>query len=101
MLTSTSLRETSSTLSPKSSKQLRSVPQSFVPAEEVNKIMRRAHWDEDHERWILEGVQYAGNNAKLKRPMSAAGQRRPVSDYARIAAAMGDNNPRFRYGLRP
>lgn len=63
--------------------------------------MRRAHWDEDHERWILEGVQYAGNNAKLKRPMSAAGQRRPVSDYARIAAAMGDNNPRFRYGLRP
>ncbi|GAQ91439.1 Kinesin-like protein [Klebsormidium nitens] len=70
--------------------------ESFVPPEEVNKIMRRAHWDEDHERWILEGVQYAGNNAKAKRPISAAGQRRPISDYARIAVAMGENNPRFK-----
>lgn len=30
-----------------------------------------------------------------KRPVSASGQRRPVSDFAKLASAMGDMNPRY------
>jgi hypothetical protein len=30
----------------------------------------------------------------LKRPVSASGQRRPMSDFAKLANAMGDMNPR-------
>ncbi|GBG62900.1 hypothetical protein CBR_g34272 [Chara braunii] len=69
--------------------------ESFIPPEEVGKIMRKAHWDEEHEQWVIEHLSYAGNNHKVKRPVSAVGQRRPVSDYARIASAMGDQNPRY------
>eukprot|EP00899_Mesostigma_viride_P027813 jgi/Mesvir1/8216/Mv12506-RA.2 len=67
--------------------------ENFIPPEE---IMRRAHWEEERETWVLERLSQAGNNLKSKRPVSAAGQKRPISDYAKAAAAMGDQNPRFK-----
>lgn len=36
----------------------------------------------------------ARGESAVKRPMSAAGQRRPTSDFAKLASAMGDMNPR-------
>jgi len=34
-----------------------------------------------------------------KRPKSASGNRRPVSEYAKMAARMG-GNPRFKVGVK-
>jgi kinesin family protein 3/17 len=59
-------------------------------------VMRRAHWDEEREVWVLERLADVGKRdvGTLKRPVSAAGQRRPMSDFAKLANAMGDMNPR-------
>ena len=66
---------------------------NFIPPEEVKKIEDRATWDEENGRWNLKNIEFAGNNVR-KRPTSAASQRRPVSEYAKLAASSGD--PRFR-----
>eukprot|EP00232_Nephroselmis_pyriformis_P005630 CAMPEP_0182914054 /NCGR_PEP_ID=MMETSP0034_2-20130328/38355_1 /TAXON_ID=156128 /ORGANISM="Nephroselmis pyriformis, Strain CCMP717" /LENGTH=720 /DNA_ID=CAMNT_0025050787 /DNA_START=56 /DNA_END=2214 /DNA_ORIENTATION=+ len=42
------------------------VASSFIPPEEQHKIVQRAHWDEANEAWIIERIQYAGNNVKSK-----------------------------------
>ena len=76
----------------------------FVPPEESKKIGSKAQWDDEHECWLLERLSddldenEVPNNKGVpvsKRPQSAGG-RRPTTDYARIANAMGDQNPRFR-----
>ena len=67
--------------------------------------MKRAFFDEDDDNWKLQaliesnagsaiGGGGGGNGGALKRPVSAAGQRRPVSEYAKIAARGG--NPRYK-----
>jgi hypothetical protein len=62
-------------------------------------VMRRAHWDEEREVWVLERLSDVGRRdggSGFKRPVSAAGARRPVTDFAKAVAAAGDMNPRFR-----
>ena len=67
--------------------------------------MKRAFFDEDDDNWKLQplcesnagsaiGGSGGSGNGLLKRPVSAAGQRRPVSEYAKTAARGG--NPRYR-----
>ena len=72
---------------------------SFIPSDDVQKIMRRANWDEETETWILEQLP-ASNAANRpnsgKRPVSAANSKRPTSGYAKLVSAMGDLNPRFK-----
>ena len=47
--------------------------------------------------WVLERLSdISKRDGGLKRPVSAAGARRPVSEYARLASAAGDLNPRFK-----
>lgn len=74
------------------------VIEAFIPSEEVQKVMRRAHWDEEREVWVLERLSDIGkrDTGNVKRPVSASGQRRPTSDFAKLANAMGDMNPRFK-----
>ena len=69
---------------------------SFVPPEDAKKIEGRAVWDETTETWGLQKPQPEKPQAQAKRPMSAAGIRRPTSDYAKMATAQGDHNPRFK-----
>jgi len=73
---------------------------SFVPREECEKVKKRAVWDDEHEGWVLERLTSAKSTSKMKRPVSASMNKRPVSDYAKIASAMGDqvggSNPRFK-----
>lgn len=59
-------------------------------------VMKRAHWDYEREVWVLERLSDMGRREQpmSKRPVSASGQRRPVSDFAKLANAMGDMNPR-------
>ena len=78
---------------------------SFIPIEETKKVMKRAQWDDEREAWLLErltnissgsGVSDPAQSATLRRPVSASGAKRPVSEYAKVAAALGDQNPRFK-----
>lgn len=61
-------------------------------------VIRRAHWDDEGEVWVLERLSdiTKRDNSLMRRPVSAAGARRPVSEYARLATAAGDLNPRFK-----
>ena len=69
---------------------------AFVPKEEVDKIERRAVWDEDEDEWVLKEIRIS-KNVQGKRPSSAVGLKQPTSEYARIAQGLGDTNTRFRH----
>ena len=72
---------------------------SFIPVEETKKVMKRAQWDEEKDAWLLERLTPVDSDAAgggLRRPQSASGAKRPVSEYAKVAAALGDQNPRFK-----
>eukprot|EP01137_Pigoraptor_chileana_P035052 Opistho-2@28502 len=69
---------------------------NFIPPEEVVKIEKRAIFDEEKDEWVLVTQAHVGHASKVKRPMSAVGHKRPVSEYARMASAMGDRNPRYK-----
>jgi hypothetical protein len=56
---------------------------NFVPPEESKKIERRSRWNEELDSWIIARLEFAGNNIRPRRPVSAAGLRRPETDYAR------------------
>lgn len=74
-----------------------SVIEAFVPPNDVTAIECRAKWDVDEEEWVLaQRTIEEGLSIRSKRPQSATGARRHVSDYARINAAMGDRNPRYK-----
>lgn len=62
--------------------------ENFIPEEEKNKILSRIHFDEEEDCWILKNTE-ASNIETIKRPTSVPGARRPISEYARIALAMG------------
>lgn len=73
----------------------------FVPQEEVQKVMKRAAWDNETETWRLErlggdSTESGGDAAKARRPMSASNSRRPTSAFAKAQILQGDLNPRFK-----
>jgi hypothetical protein len=53
-------------------------------------VRKQMVWDEQREQWVLQALSPSVNKIPLKRPVSASTQKRPVSDYAKIASAMGD-----------
>lgn len=69
--------------------------ENFIPVEDKTKVMNRAVYDEDEDMWKLKPLANKNTQTMAKRPTSALGNRRPVSEYARVAAAMG-GNPRFK-----
>ncbi|XP_015191311.1 PREDICTED: kinesin-like protein KIF3B [Polistes dominula] len=62
--------------------------ENFIPEEEKNKILSRIHYDEEEDCWNLNNPE-TSNIEKIERPTSIPGARRPISEYARIALAMG------------
>nr|XP_005284177.1 kinesin-like protein KIF3C isoform X1 [Chrysemys picta bellii] len=71
--------------------------ENFIPPEEKNKIMNRLYYDCEEDQWKFQPLVPAGgsNNQMKKRPTSAVGYKRPISQYARVAMAMG-SHPRYR-----
>ena len=70
---------------------------SFVPPEVAAKTTDRAHWEEEVEQWVLERMSATADVAEdARRPVSVPGSKRPTSDHARVAAALGDLNPRYK-----
>ncbi|XP_033367417.1 kinesin-like protein KIF3C [Parus major] len=71
--------------------------ENFIPPEEKNKIMNRLYFDSDEDQWKFQPlVPTGGNSSQMKRrPTSAVGYKRPISQYARVAMARR-SHPRFR-----
>ncbi|KAL5007549.1 hypothetical protein ScPMuIL_016355 [Solemya velum] len=69
--------------------------ENFIPHEEKTKITNRAYFDEDEDCWRLKLLSNKNTQTMAQRPQSALGNRRPLSEYARMASAMG-GNPRFK-----
>jgi hypothetical protein len=87
--------------------------------EEVDKVLQRAHWDDESEMWVLEHLSDTHPAAPLlaggggansgsqqlpyglmpgsSRPYAVPGLRRPVSAFTKAALMSGDMNPRFRW----
>ena len=68
--------------------------ENFVPCEEKERVLTRAQFDEEEDVWRL-GPSRPSSGPISKRPVSAAGSRRPVSEYARMLGSIG-GNPRYR-----
>ncbi|CAJ0937577.1 unnamed protein product [Ranitomeya imitator] len=95
------------------------IEKNFIPPEEKNKIMNRLYYDAEEDQWKFHPLVPPGNSvfkAKLisavllpvvafmeaevestmkRRPSSAVGYKRPISQYARVAMVMG-YHPRYR-----
>jgi len=71
--------------------------ENFVPFAVGSKMESRAFWDEDKEQWLLEEIDPKTEHAMFPQPGSGKpNQPRPISEFARIKAALGDQNPRFK-----
>ncbi|XP_065844544.1 kinesin-II 95 kDa subunit-like isoform X2 [Oscarella lobularis] len=67
----------------------------FVPLEESEKIFDRAMYDDEEDKWKLKKLVRAEEQEMMKRPVSALGNKRAVTEYERMAAAVG-GNPRYK-----
>ena len=68
--------------------------ENFIPVEEKERVLSRSYFDEEEDLWKL-GASRPSSGPISKRPVSAAGSRRPVSEYARMLGSIG-GNPRYR-----
>ncbi|KAF5900348.1 kinesin-like protein KIF3C isoform X1, partial [Clarias magur] len=71
--------------------------ENFIPPEEKNKIMNRLVFDVDEDQWKFQPLVPAENKftQMKRRPTSAVGYKRPISQYARASIKMGTNS-RYR-----
>ncbi|XP_036437019.1 kinesin-like protein KIF3C isoform X1 [Colossoma macropomum] len=71
--------------------------ENFIPPEEKNKIMNRLVFDAEEDQWKFQPLVPAENKftQMKKRPASAVGYKRPISQFARVAIAMGAHS-RYR-----
>ncbi|XP_051170782.1 kinesin-like protein KIF3B isoform X2 [Leptopilina boulardi] len=61
---------------------------NFIPVEEKHKILSRVRFDEDEDCWVLKDPEPSSVEL-IKRPISIPGGRRPVTEQAKLALAMG------------
>ncbi|XP_051510408.1 kinesin-like protein KIF3C [Myxocyprinus asiaticus] len=71
--------------------------ENFIPPEEKNKIMNRLQFDTEEDQWRFQPLVPAENKftQMKRRPTSAVGYKRPISQHARVAIAMGAHS-RYR-----
>lgn len=71
--------------------------ENFIPPEEKNKIMNRLQFDAEEDQWKFQPLVPSENKftQMKRRPASAVGYKRPISQYARVAIEMGAHS-RYR-----
>uniref|UniRef100_A0A1A8GF83 Kinesin-like protein n=1 Tax=Nothobranchius korthausae TaxID=1143690 RepID=A0A1A8GF83_9TELE len=69
--------------------------ENFIPPEEKNKIMNRLYFDSEEDQWRLRPViPSESTHTKLKRrPVSAVGYKRPISQFAQMAVTGAAGTP--------
>ncbi|XP_047466194.1 kinesin-like protein KIF3B [Mugil cephalus] len=69
--------------------------ENFIPPEEKNKIMNRLHFDSEEDQWRLQPVlpSVSAPTQVKRRPLSAVGYKRPISQYAQMAVATATGAP--------
>jgi len=82
------------------------VIENFIPDSEKVKLEKNATWDDENERYkvhapkLSKGHRYSFRlytvNRSEKRPVSAIGLKRPISEYSRVVGTPSQN-PRFKY----
>lgn len=65
--------------------------ENFIPPEAKNKIMNRLTFDTEEDQWKFQPLVPAESkfSQMKKRPTSAVGYKRPISQFARVAISMG------------
>uniref|UniRef100_A0A3B4F4U2 Kinesin-like protein n=1 Tax=Pundamilia nyererei TaxID=303518 RepID=A0A3B4F4U2_9CICH len=66
--------------------------ENFIPPEEKNKIINRLYFDSEEDQWRLQPVIPSERSVR-RRPLSALGYKRPVSQYAQMAVATATGAP--------
>ncbi|XP_027000941.2 kinesin-like protein KIF3B [Tachysurus fulvidraco] len=70
--------------------------ENFIPLEEKNKIISRATFDEEDDIWKMKPITRVQDDQQMmRRPVSAVGYRRPLSQHACMAMVMRPE-PRYR-----
>lgn len=65
--------------------------ENFIPPDEKNKLLQRIRYDPENGVWNL--IPLVPEDIFLeKRPVSCESERRPVSDYGRVAIKVGSNS---------
>ncbi|XP_038606447.1 kinesin-like protein KIF3B [Tachyglossus aculeatus] len=59
--------------------------ENFIPLEEKSKIMNRSYFDEEEDQWKLHPITRLDNQQMMKRPVSAVGSKRPLSQHAKTS----------------
>ncbi|XP_005736608.1 kinesin family member 3Cb [Pundamilia nyererei] len=69
--------------------------ENFIPPEEKNKIINRLYFDSEEDQWRLQPVIPSESTPTQvrRRPLSALGYKRPVSQYAQMAVATATGAP--------
>ncbi|XP_034530336.1 kinesin family member 3Cb [Notolabrus celidotus] len=69
--------------------------ENFIPPGEKNKIMHRLHFDSEEDQWRLHPVlpSESAPTQVRRRPLSAVGYKRPISQYAQMAVASATGAP--------
>eukprot|EP00828_Plagiopyla_frontata_P021557 TRINITY_DN2814_c0_g1_i4.p1 TRINITY_DN2814_c0_g1~~TRINITY_DN2814_c0_g1_i4.p1 ORF type:complete len:650 (-),score=119.18 TRINITY_DN2814_c0_g1_i4:76-2025(-) len=65
----------------------------FIPLDETESIKSRIVFSEEKDDFILKPFE----PSNLVRPRSALNLKRPTCEFARVAMALGDTNPRYRH----
>ncbi|XP_028905217.1 kinesin-like protein KIF3B [Ornithorhynchus anatinus] len=59
--------------------------ENFIPLEEKSKIMNRSYFDEEEDQWKLHPITRLDNQQMMRRPVSAVGSKRPLSQHAKTS----------------
>ena len=71
--------------------------ENFIPPAEKKKLLSRSTYDEEEDTWYLTSPGQTTANTISKRPVSAAGSRRPMSEYARTLSLSVNGASGSRY----
>lgn len=73
------------------------IMEHFVPQEEMERVQRRVYYDDEMDMWRLRPMNIKEVIESVDKPVSAkANQPRPITEFARIKLALGDDNPRYK-----
>lgn len=69
--------------------------ENFIPPEEKNKIMHRLQFDSEEDQWRLRPVLPSDSAPARgkRRPLSAVGYKRPISQFAHLAVTSATGTP--------